>query len=160
MAHFSGTRFFLNMEFAQEYNKLYMCSFNTYFRRINKINQQIQKTLFLAHFYYLRAKTIFFKNLALPRTAPYGFLTPHQNFEKNDDPIPRKWQDRRTDRGTYERNERTNRKMDRATGLSVQPPELLSMRLRLYFEFLLLHFISQNFCSAIKTMQYIYTLYI
>ena len=37
----------------------------------------------------------FLKNLALSRTTSHGFLVSHQNFEKTNDPIPRKrldWQ--------------------------------------------------------------------
>ena len=59
--------------------------------------QEIQKTLFMAHFWsifpILEAK-IFLENPALSSLTSYRFLEPGQNLEKTNDTILRKCPDR------------------------------------------------------------------
>ena len=40
---------------------------------------------------FMWQKIILRKNPALPYTTSYGFLTPCQNFERTNDPIPREY---------------------------------------------------------------------
>ena len=58
---------------------------------MTKFSNKFKKTLFLAHFGHIfpifGAKQIFLVNLALSRTASYGFLAPCQNLEKVNDTI-------------------------------------------------------------------------
>ena len=79
-----------------------------YIPNSEKINgyifQEIQKTLFLAHFgpifTIIGAKKIVQENPALSHATSYGFLAPCQNLEKVSDTIQRKCPDRRKDRRT------------------------------------------------------------
>ena len=68
----------------------------------NQIFQYIQKTLVLAHVWFICPNfgaTIFsLLKIRLSCTTAYGFPTPCQNSEKTNDTIPRKCHDRRMGR--------------------------------------------------------------
>ena len=63
---------------------------------MTKLFNKLKKPYFLVHFPHFWEKKTFFKKLALSRTS-HGLLTPYQNLEKANEPIPRKLADGRMD---------------------------------------------------------------
>ena len=103
--HISGTRIFPNMKFV------YACSnysnINFHYRPNGEKIKELRKKLNfpinlknprLGLFSHFWGKTLFSRNLPLSCTTPQGPLTPCSVPEKTKEPIPRKLQNRRTDR--------------------------------------------------------------